>query len=88
MSLSNVLKIGMSNTKYFQHIINVPFLFKDWGLHLKFNVGEEMILVKVTLYLLMSVSLKIFYFKKKYTWVLCISIVFTTHLHIEKGVHF
>lgn len=55
---------------------------------MEFNVWEEMILVKVTLYiLLMSVSLKNISFQKKYTWVLCISIVFTTHLHIYKA-HF
>ena len=80
MNLSNVLKIGISNTKHFQHITNVPFLFKDrlaFGSvdkyasnfkvlgSMEFNVGKEMILIKVTLYLLMSVSLKNISFQKK-----------------------
>lgn len=49
-----------------------------------FNIKEKIMLVKITLYLLLY-HLKIFYFRKKYTWVLFISIVFTTHLHIERG---
>ena len=78
MNLSNVLKIGMSNTKHFhEYALFIQRLrlafgsadkyasnFKVLG-SMEFNVWEEMILVKVTLYLLMSVSLKNISFQKK-----------------------
>ena len=63
MNLSNVLKIGMSNTKHFhEYALFIQRLrlafgsadkyasnFKVLG-SMEFNVWEEMILVKVTLY--------------------------------------